>query len=208
MTTVTEDIFEAPDGPREQILAATYRTLRKHGYSDLTIERIGEEFPKSTSLLYYHYEDKDEVVLATLEYLLDVFETQFTTADIENPRTHLETFLTDLFEAPAEQAHLKTLLELRARASHDEQYQQHFNRSDRVFEAYLARVLQAGIDAGQFNDVNPQAVARTLTTLFSGLLVRASTDDTAEPVRQVREEIDAYLEARVYREATDEPSKR
>ena len=195
---MNDDIFEDPEGSREEILAATYRALHEYGYSDLTIQRIGDQFDKSTSLLYYHYENKDELVLETLEFLLDGFEAQFTTSEITEPREHLETLVERMCNSSAEQAHLETLLELRARAIHDERYQRHFNRSDRVFEAHLADVIEAGIDSGEFRDVDPDAVATALVMFFNGIVLRRSTDDSDAWVTRATSEIARYLEDRLY----------
>lgn len=70
-----DEPFATPSNTREEILAATYRSLREHGYADLTIEKIGREFEKSPSLVYHHFDDKDDLVLAMLDSLLDSFET-------------------------------------------------------------------------------------------------------------------------------------
>jgi AcrR family transcriptional regulator len=62
---------DEPADTREAIMQATYRALRAHGYARLTIQRIGDEFPKSKSLLYHHYDGKDDLLLEFLSYMLD-----------------------------------------------------------------------------------------------------------------------------------------
>jgi AcrR family transcriptional regulator len=198
---VKQDPFDDPDGTREEILAATYRALYKHGYSDLTVQRIGDEFEQSTSLLYYHYENKDELILEMLEFLLDAFEERLTAGDITEPRDHLETFLEEMCDTATEQSHLEALLELRARATHEKQYQQHFNRSDRFFESYLSDVIRAGIEAGEFRDVDPDAVATTLITFLNGIVLYHSMDDSEEWIERARAELLTYLEQRLYLDA-------
>jgi len=203
---VNDDIFDDPEGSREEILAATYQALHEYGYSDLTIQRIGDQFDKSTSLLYYHYENKDELVLETLEFLLDSFEAQFTANDITEPREHLETFVEQMRSSSGEQRHLETLLELRARAIHDERYRRHFNRSDRIFENYLSDVIAAGVESGEFRDVDPDAVAAALVMFFNGIVLRRSTNDDEEKTSRATAEITAYLEHRLYPDAASEPA--
>ncbi|WP_256545673.1 TetR/AcrR family transcriptional regulator [Halobellus inordinatus] len=196
---MNNDPFDDPQETREEILAATYRALDKYGYSDLTIQRIGEEFDKSTSLLYYHYENKDELVLETLDFLLDEFESDLTETDVVAPQDRLEQFLIQTFNALAESTRPRTLLELRARAAHDERYRRHFDRSDQVFKNYLSEILAAGIQEGAFRDVDPDSVAATLVLFFDGALLRCAMD-TDNWIEQARAEIERYLETRVYSE--------
>ncbi|MHC3438569.1 TetR/AcrR family transcriptional regulator [Natrialbaceae archaeon A-gly3] len=194
--------FENPEGTREEILAATYRALCDHGYSELTISRIGEEFEKSPSLVYHHYESKDELVLECLEFMLEGFEEQMTD-DIDEPRVRLEEFFEWVLEPdvePERQSFIALLVELRALASREDAYRRHFTRSDRIFEQYLTRVVESGIDGGEFKDCDPERVATWVLTTLSGVMLRRSTQDHDPAwLENVRTEIDSYLEGRVYR---------
>jgi len=60
--------------PNEEIMRATYRALQEHGYADLTIKRIAEEYGKSTAAIHYHYDTKDDLLAAFLDYILDQFQ--------------------------------------------------------------------------------------------------------------------------------------
>lgn len=197
------EFFEDPDGTREQILAATYHTLCEHGYADLTISRIGEEFEKSPSLVYHHYESKDELVLECLEFMIDRFEHR-TTDDVDQPRERLEGFFGWLLESNVEaerRQFIALLVELRSVANREENYRQHFLRSDQVFEQYISTLLYSGIEQGTFKDCNPEQVAAYIVTTLTGVMLRRSTHDTDPAwLEDVRAELEAYLEARVYRE--------
>jgi AcrR family transcriptional regulator len=198
---VNGTLFEDPDDTREEILAATYRALCEHGYSELTVQRIGDEFERSTSLLYYHYEDKDDLVLATLEFLLESLEAKFTTGEITDPRDQLEAFFEELLGASMEETHLEALLELRARATREERYREHFQRSDRFFETYLSELIEAGIETGEFRDVDPDAVATTLITFLNGIVLHRSVGSSGEWIEGTKTELLTYLEHRLYRDA-------
>ena len=49
---------------QEEIMSATYEALCEHGYAALTVERIASELGKSTAAIHYHYETKDELLVA------------------------------------------------------------------------------------------------------------------------------------------------
>jgi len=200
---VSAEFFEDPDGTREQILAATYHTLCEHGYADLTISRIGEEFEKSPSLVYHHYESKDELVLECLEFMIDRFEHR-TTDDVDQPRERLEEFFGWLLESNIEverQQFIALLVELRTLASRDESYRRQFLRSDQVLERYLSNLLNSGIERGEFRECETEQVAAYVLTTLTGVMLRRSTHDIDPAwLEDVRAELEAYLEARVYRE--------
>ena len=68
------DPFAEPADTRQAILGAAFRALCEHGYADVTIQRIGDEFDKSPSLVYHHYDGKDDLLIDLLGFLLDEFE--------------------------------------------------------------------------------------------------------------------------------------
>jgi AcrR family transcriptional regulator len=68
------DPFAEPSDTRQAILGAAFRALCEHGYANVTIQRIGDEFDKSPSLVYHHYDGKDDLLIDLLGFLLDEFE--------------------------------------------------------------------------------------------------------------------------------------
>lgn len=196
------DVFLEPEGTREQILAATYRALCEHGYSDLTVQRIGEEFAKSQSLIYHHYDSKDELVLACLEFMLEHFEEAFVDDDVTGPRDRLEAFIELILGDDPDgksRQFFASLIELRARACHDDDFRAHSSRSDRVFQAYFADVIEDGIDRGVFRDCEPDRVAAMLVTTLEGAMLRRPTnDDETVWLPALRAELQTYLQQRVY----------
>ncbi|SFS47144.1 TetR/AcrR family transcriptional regulator [Halostagnicola kamekurae] len=199
--SMADDILENPSNTREEIMAATLSTLLEHGYADLTIDKIGDEFAKSQSLIYHHYDGKDDLVLETLEFMLESFRTETLEGPIEEPREALEEVVDRLFERSIdddERQSLAALFELRAQATHDEAYRSHFNRSDDVFEDLLVDIVEAGIERGVFQPCSPEGVAATIITLINGTIMRRSTSEDDEWVADVRSEVESYLEACVY----------
>jgi AcrR family transcriptional regulator len=198
---VPSDVFDDPTDTREKILAATYRCLNEHGYADLTMQAIGDELEQSPSLVYHHYENKDALVLACLEYLLEQFESEFGDDTVDDPKQRLEELLEWWFATDVDDewhGFLTTILELRARAVHDSEYREHFTRSDRIFKESLATVLRAGIDSGAFRECDPDAIAETLQTVFIGTVLRRSSTDDDEWLRGIQAGMNSLLISRVY----------
>ena len=198
------ELFDADD-TEGALMAATYRALCKHGYADLTIQKIGAEFEKSNSLLYHHYEGKDDLLVEFLEYMLERFETEVPFEEVDDPRAKLQRLLDYVLAPdPDEERHEFTsaMTELRAQAAHNRAYREAFTRHDEFFHDGLASMIREGIEQGSFRAVDPDRMASFVQTTFNGVMLqRATTDpDDGVPVEDVQREIEAVLETRLVRE--------
>lgn len=201
------EMFDAEsDDTEEALMAATYRALCRHGYAGLTIQKIGEEFEKSNSLLYHHYEGKDDLLVEFLGYMLDRFEADVPFEEVDDPGDELQRLIDHVLAPTIDEERREftsAMIELRAQAAHDPAYREAFTRHDRFFHDRLATVVRDGIEAGVFREVDPDGVASLVQTTFNGAwLQRATTDpdDGGVPVGEVRRELEAMLDARLRRE--------
>ncbi|MFC6718767.1 TetR/AcrR family transcriptional regulator [Natrialbaceae archaeon GCM10025810] len=190
--------FHEPETTREEMLIATFKALSTHGYADLTIAKIGDEFDKSPSLIYHHYDDKEALVLDCLEFMLDHFETTLLTTCTDDPRDALLRFIDRTLDACSGEPDplVETLVELRARTNGDAFYD-HFTRSDSVFQAHLESTLRAGIDDGVFENCDAERIAATVLTTLTGALYRGVTSDADADISATRSELVGYLEGRL-----------
>lgn len=196
-----EEIFADPSDTRAEILAATYRALCEHGYADLTISVIGEEFEKSPSLVYRHYDSKDDLVLSCLEYMLETLLTQFERETVTDPRARLEELAAwSLGEIPDDRReYFAVLSELRTLAVQDDAYRAHFTESDQLFAEYVADLIRMGIEMGEFQECDADRLARFLVSSVWGGVLRRSTCEPGSWLADLHREQVALLEERVYR---------
>jgi AcrR family transcriptional regulator len=182
---------------------ATYEALIEHGYENLTIQRIGDEFPKSKSLIYRHYDGKDEVLVELLEYLLDHFKSQLERATSDDPHDRLRAVLNFVFVTapdPERSALTDVMVELRGQAPHNGLFREYFSANDRTFRRELSALVRQGVENGRYRSVDPDVIADFLLTVITGATVRRATTDEAVDVAAIRRELDAYLERRLLRE--------
>jgi len=195
--TDVESFLESPEGTREEIMRATYLALCEYGYADLTIQRIGEQFPKSNSLVYHHYDSKDDLLLDFLGFMLDRFEEEMPFEDVDGPTEHLGAVLDHVFATPLpdeRREFVRAMVELRAQAANDERYREQFTRHDRFFTERIAAIVDAGIERGVFQSVDADAVATLLVTTINGSMTQRVT--SAETVAAtVREQTDSVVRA-------------
>ena len=96
----------------EEIMEATYRALLTHGYADLSISRIADELDKSKAAIYYHYDTKDDLLVAFLEFAVDRFEETIDTETGNEPAADLEHVIEKLLplQPDEEQRQLQAVL--------------------------------------------------------------------------------------------------
>lgn len=182
---------------RQAIMEATYRALRTHGYADLTIQAIADEFAKSKSLLYYHYDTKDDLLVDFLEYGLDRFAAEDAVDPTDPPETQLRTFLDDFLPASLgdeQRAFQVAIFDLRSQAPLDQAYREQFSRADRIIHETLVSILDEGIEQGVFRDIDVEHTAELLHSVMTGGMARHLTTTDRETVT-ARRALDSYIES-------------
>jgi len=194
------DLFaEEPATTREAIMQATYEALSEHGYADLTIQRIGEHFEKSKSLLYHHYDSKDALLRDFLAFMLEQMENQVEIEEKGDPHQQLNYTLTYVFVEMLGEHNDKfngAFAELRSQAAHDEAYRERFTANDEYVITRYVDIIEDGIEAGVFRDLEPRPVAEMIYTTIEGALMRYSTANEVD-LDVIREELEFYIDSRL-----------
>lgn len=177
------------DDTREEILAATYRALCEHGFADLTMQAIADEAGVSKSLLHYHYDTKQDLVVAFLDSFVERFEAEMADLDAEDPAERLDHIVDRLVfgREDGDQTDFgRAFLELRAQAPHEPAYREQLARNEAFLRDVLVDTIEDGIEAGVFRDVDAERTARLLRAAMDGARSQHVTlgDDTREVVRE------------------------
>ncbi|MBV0902673.1 TetR/AcrR family transcriptional regulator [Haloarcula salina] len=193
MADPTERSFS---GPSEQIMRATYRALREHGYADLTVQRIADEYGKSTAAIHYHYDTKEELLAAFLDYLLEQFVASIREVETTDPEERLTVLLDTLLVEPEDNLDLLiAILEMRSQAPYKEAFRTRFEQNDEYIRYMLKAVINHGIDEGVFDDVDADHVARALMTIVDGARTRAVVLDETTALETARRTATEYADA-------------
>jgi AcrR family transcriptional regulator len=182
--------------PDDAIMRATYRALCEHGYADLTVQRIAEEYGKSTAAIHYHYETKEELLAAFLDYLLDRFVASVHEVETTDPDQRLELLLDQLLVDPEDHSDLLVaMLEMRSQAPYQAAFAERFEQNDEYIRYMLRTVIDHGINEGVFADADAEHVARALLTIVDGARTRAVVLDEEESLATARRAADEYVTA-------------
>ncbi|GAB6861145.1 TetR/AcrR family transcriptional regulator [Haloplanus litoreus] len=162
--------------PTDDIMCATYRALCRHGYAELTMQDIADEWSKSKPALHYHYDTKRGLLLAFLDHLYDAYTDRVAAPDEGTPRARLDALIDAALDPPRADAHreLRTaLFEVKAQAPYDEAFRERLGRFDDYLDTEIRRVVAEGVETGTFRaDIDPSTTATLLLTLVNGAHAR------------------------------------
>ncbi len=168
-------------------MEATYRALCAKGFANLTTADIAEEAGKSTSLLHYHYDTKEELLVSFLAFLLERFEETVAATEEEAADERLRTLIDRLLPPDADEdkewaEFNRALLEVRCQAPYREAYREQLQRNKTALTERFAEVIRKGIEEGTFRDVDPEETARFVMAAIDGARAgRATLGDTSDP---------------------------
>lgn len=171
---------EEPSNAREEIMDATYDVLCERGYAGLTMRAIAERAGTSKSLLHYHFDTKDELLLAFLERFSDRLQRRVDAVESEtdDPEARLIAFVDRFVPQAGEtdrQAFWRALLELRLQAAHQESFREQLRANNDAVRDAIASIVADGIDDGTFRDVDPEQTAELVLDALEGARTRQAT---------------------------------
>ncbi|WP_144922631.1 TetR/AcrR family transcriptional regulator [Halorubrum salsamenti] len=162
----------------DEIMDGVYRALRAHGYADVTMQDIADECSKSKSLLHYHYDTKEDLLVAFLDHVISDSERRIAAHADDPPAERLAGFIGwFVFEPGAvdrEAFHI-ALLELRTQGPFNEPIREQLARSDRLLRSTVVDILDSGIEEGVFRDVDVEETAALLVATLDGARTRQIT---------------------------------
>ncbi|KYH26259.1 transcriptional regulator BetI [Halalkalicoccus paucihalophilus] len=185
------------EGTREAIMEATFRALSKHGYADLRMRDIGEEFEMTRPVIHYHYNSKHELISSFLEYVIAQYKDD-DTIGAEDHWEHLGIRIDQCMFGPDIDGfdhweRMKVYHELFSQAQHNEAHRELFNEHYEGMVVGLAEVIQAGIDDGTFADVDAMEFSQLLTDVIHSARARRISLGQKEAPEQARAAIDRFV---------------
>jgi len=188
----------------EEIMEATYRALLNHGYADLSISRIADELDKSKAAIYYHYDTKDDLLVAFLEFAVDRFEETIDTETGNEPGADLEHVIEKLLplQPDEEQRQLQAVLVgLRSQAVTNGVFREQFTQIDERLAATIRGIVDRGIEEDTFRDVDPSRVAEHILATVNGAMYGRATTDRKSAAAAARVSLASYIDSELRRTA-------
>ena len=185
-----------PPETHEAIMAATHRALCEHGYANLTMKRISDEFGKSKSLLHYHYNCKEELLLSFLDHLHEKFDAKISTDDYDTATDALLFSIDALFPDPDTESDFDiAMLEMGMQAPYNDAFRDQFQENNDRLRGLFADIIAQGIERGEFEeDIDPERAAERLLIFLDGVRGRGVVLGSNDPNEVGREVIDEFVD--------------
>ena len=198
-----------PDVARAEIVGAVRRALAKHGYARLTTKKVAAESEKSEAFFFYHYDTKDDLVVAFLDWATERSAERLAAIDSNDPVTRLFVacdVLVGDYEDEDDRGINVAMMELLSHAPHDEAFHDRLSAYKRSVIDELAAIVSLGIESGAFRDVDPEATAAYLLMTADGTTGAVMALGMTDVGEKVRERLFDYLTSTVLADGVSPPA--
>ncbi|MBT3179500.1 MAG: TetR/AcrR family transcriptional regulator [Candidatus Marinimicrobia bacterium] len=160
------------DKRKEQILDAALSVIVKNGYERSRMDDIVLSSQLSKGAIYHYYKSKKEVYLSLVDHWVKNYNAGF----IDNVEQHstaseqlkgLFDFFMDQFEKDPNA--FKILVEFWSLSGRDSDFNKKLQNVYSEFLEYIVRIIQKGVDSGEFKNVNPQITALSILINIEGI---------------------------------------
>lgn len=154
--------------------------MAREGFGNVTIKKIGREAGVTTAVIYYYFRDKEELLLAAIEYAIDEAFAYFESlqGDVEDPAQLLHEWLRmhvilsgTIFKM------IKMVLDYKLSPAHSDDIEAALQRFYERERTVLTRCLEAGREAGLFAPVPAGEIAVLISTFLDGAMIRSGLLD-------------------------------
>ncbi len=193
MPSAVQSRRATPEVRRAQILDAAQACFSRKGYHGATMDDVVRESGLSKGSLYWHFESKDEVLLALFDRYVDEFFAAWDPSALP-----IDASLVELVSGGAE-LFLEKMAEQRDLAQTWLGFLEHPVARERMAELYvraretLTAILQRGVERGELATDSPGAIAAGLTGLCEGIFLQAIVDPSFDPLPPLRLSSQALL---------------
>ncbi len=158
---------------REQLIKATINCVAKRGFSATTMANVTKEAGLSLGIINLHFQSKDKLLLATLKYLIDEYQSNWEKALNEagpTPAAKL-TAIVDLDFSPpvCDRKKLAVWFAFWGETKSRPTYMKTCNEYDQHYTEVETELIAELIRDSNYKDLNPQTLATTLDALTDGL---------------------------------------
>jgi len=164
-------------------MESTYKALCKHGYANLTIEKIAKESEKGKSLIYYHFDNKEALILEFMDFMKDNLEELLSEIDSQGS-DRVEEILELLLARDDDMWEFhKALIDIQGRAQFNEKLAEKFAEIDEMLENELEEALKdSGVEEPGFR-------AEMILSTVQGVRNRKLTLNERKGLKEVRKDL-------------------
>jgi AcrR family transcriptional regulator len=187
---MSPDQVAAEPAARERILEAACETIAADGIDDVRIARVAQRAGVSTALVHHYFSTREELLERALEHSFELAGDERFGGDSEPPASATEGLALAIRECMPEPGTLERdwilWVELWLRAVRDPELRPVAARLYQRYRDWIAAAIRAGVESGEFRQVDQDALADHAMALFDGLGLRALIRDPEMDLERAR----------------------
>ena len=182
---------------RERILAAAVRQIAVEGIDGVRIARIAMDAGVSTSLVHYHFANRDALLAEAIDYsYAHAGDARISTGELPvSSRAERLQLMIDqcLPHSEALREDWVLWVELWLRAARVPELRPVAEELYARLHAWFADEIAAGVHSGEFQRCDPDEVTDRVLALLDGYGVRTLIGDSAIPLQRARRAVSSAL---------------
>ncbi len=172
---------ESPEKRRNQILDAAMDVFARRGFHKARMDDIVRESGLSKGAIYWYFKSKDAIIAAILDRIFS--REQKALKEALAAEGSVAGRLEELVRRSARHTlslrfSIPLMFEFYALAARHEQVRAALQRYYAAYRADLARLVQEGVDSGEFAPVDADKMALAIIAEFEGLILLWVVDPT------------------------------
>jgi len=167
---------------RQQIIRAAYQIALSRGLDGLTVRQVASKAHISHGLVLFHYESKDQLVLAVLDWLLEttfVLQMRDEESAIARPLDRLLAVLrSEMKRLAAEPQRIRLFFDFWAKGTRRREIRAKMQQQLARYRGSFLTIAEAVVlaDPGRFQNVSANRLAEVAVSCIKGCAVQAMID--------------------------------
>ena len=169
---------------REQILEAAFRIACRDRLEAVTGRRVAEEAGLSSGLVFFHFQNKDQLLLSLVDWIIDSILATLTLPEgalVEAPREQLLGFIAERIARlgrARDREQVELFFDLWVLGTRNAEVRDRLRRALARYRDALTPVTRALVaaDPARYAGVSPEALAMVASSLLHGSAVQAAMD--------------------------------
>ena len=160
------------DQRKDQIMEAALSVIVENGYDRSRVDDIVATSNLSKGAIYWYYKSKKEVYLSLVDHWVKKYNAGFID-NLEKYNT-ASAQLKGLFDYFLDQYHndpaaFKILVEFWSLSGRDKDFNEKLQNVYSDFLEYLVRIIQYGVENGEFRNIDPRITALSILINIEGI---------------------------------------
>lgn len=180
------------NNPRRELLNVAIDCFAKYGYAATSIDRIAKAAGVTKGALYYHFKDKEELLLQSVQHRLGQFERRVVQeiSTIADPAESIRALGRICHEHATKSNHRRLIVTLMVEALDTyPALERVFRDMMRRFRAFVADLIERGKQCGGFrSDVDSPLAAGMFAGAVMGMEIQYYQDPASFDLRRALEE--------------------